>query len=489
MSELTSKGRSHIAAGNFALPGRRYPIHDKAHARNALARIAQHGTAAEKKTVRAAVHAKFPDIGDEKTAAMNKEALWPLLIPAAAAALPWIGQMRHNPTFRYNVGGQELTSQQQMHDLLEPGQVVITRPQSASVQIPRPGQPAIPFGHADFLYHEGFPRQHNEASGLPQGAPNIGAIFVPMKTTDFVDNMIPNNTNDGPFGRKDFSILRHRTATPEQLAAMQADTLAYANVVEAVKEHLNTGIKKRMNDQGVFYDYSKSPEETARSISSAIRKPFVSKAPYVPAALDDLLGYGPGSDPKKDPLALKLDADIAKMHQDPKAYAEGLLDRIDWGDVAQGKQRTDTDIINQIKNQELFKDCAMGRCSTSPAYFMNKHLPGGAGIDKPLEHIAPADFLYARNLEPVAYHAGETGFRSKFYHSPEFRGKAMLSGALGATALAGVGTVALARRALAKRVPWHKQFRRSLMAGEYGKAGKALREGAMLALKKLGLKA
>lgn len=74
MSELTSKGRSHIAAGNFALPGRRYPIHDKAHARNALARVAQHGTAAEKKTVRAAVHSKFPGIGDEKTAS-NIESL------------------------------------------------------------------------------------------------------------------------------------------------------------------------------------------------------------------------------------------------------------------------------------------------------------------------------------------------------------------------------------------------------------------------------
>jgi hypothetical protein len=64
--ELTSQGRKHIASGNFALPGRRYPIHDISHARNALARVSQHGTAAEKAAVRRKVYAKYPSLGSKK---------------------------------------------------------------------------------------------------------------------------------------------------------------------------------------------------------------------------------------------------------------------------------------------------------------------------------------------------------------------------------------------------------------------------------------
>lgn len=52
---LTTSGRKHVAEKNFALPGGRYPIHDSAHARNALARVAQHGTPSEQARVRAAV--------------------------------------------------------------------------------------------------------------------------------------------------------------------------------------------------------------------------------------------------------------------------------------------------------------------------------------------------------------------------------------------------------------------------------------------------
>lgn len=65
MAKLTAKARKEISPGNFALPGRRYPIEDKAHARNALARVAQHGSAAEQRTVRAKVRSKYPDIGEK----------------------------------------------------------------------------------------------------------------------------------------------------------------------------------------------------------------------------------------------------------------------------------------------------------------------------------------------------------------------------------------------------------------------------------------
>ena len=65
MAKLTARARKAIPTQSFALPGRRYPIEDANHARNALARVSQHGTAQEKATVRAKVHAKYPKIGEQ----------------------------------------------------------------------------------------------------------------------------------------------------------------------------------------------------------------------------------------------------------------------------------------------------------------------------------------------------------------------------------------------------------------------------------------
>ena len=70
MAELTSKQRSDLPDSDFVIIAkggeRKYPIHDVSHARNALARVAQHGTPAEKKKVRAAVRRRYPEIGDEQ---------------------------------------------------------------------------------------------------------------------------------------------------------------------------------------------------------------------------------------------------------------------------------------------------------------------------------------------------------------------------------------------------------------------------------------
>ena len=60
----STKERKKLGKKSFALPGKRkYPIPDKAHARNTLARVAQHGTPAEKKKVTQAVKKRFPSIG------------------------------------------------------------------------------------------------------------------------------------------------------------------------------------------------------------------------------------------------------------------------------------------------------------------------------------------------------------------------------------------------------------------------------------------
>jgi hypothetical protein len=65
--ELSTKDRKKLSEKQFALPGKRkYPIPDKAHARNALARVAQHGTKDEQKKVKAAVHKRYPSIGKKR---------------------------------------------------------------------------------------------------------------------------------------------------------------------------------------------------------------------------------------------------------------------------------------------------------------------------------------------------------------------------------------------------------------------------------------
>ena len=69
MAVLTYKHRAAMPKSSFALPSTRkggkggYPIPDASHARNALARVSQHGSPAEKSKVKAAVHRKFPNIG------------------------------------------------------------------------------------------------------------------------------------------------------------------------------------------------------------------------------------------------------------------------------------------------------------------------------------------------------------------------------------------------------------------------------------------
>lgn len=72
MAKLSMRSRKSLPSSSFALPGKgtgpsgkgsgSYPIPDKSHARNALARAS--GKAVES-TVRAKVKAKFPDIGSK----------------------------------------------------------------------------------------------------------------------------------------------------------------------------------------------------------------------------------------------------------------------------------------------------------------------------------------------------------------------------------------------------------------------------------------
>lgn len=72
MAVLSSKRRQSLKSSQFALPGKgegtggkgsgSYPIPDASHARNALARAAQHASPAEQATIKRKVAAKYPGI-------------------------------------------------------------------------------------------------------------------------------------------------------------------------------------------------------------------------------------------------------------------------------------------------------------------------------------------------------------------------------------------------------------------------------------------
>jgi len=59
LSVLKADARDELSDSDFALSGRKYPIHDLEHARNALSRVAQSGTPDEQRKVRAAVARKY----------------------------------------------------------------------------------------------------------------------------------------------------------------------------------------------------------------------------------------------------------------------------------------------------------------------------------------------------------------------------------------------------------------------------------------------
>lgn len=63
MAKLTAAARKKIPTKDFAGPDRSYPVNNRSHAANALARVSQFGSPSLKAKVRAKVHAMYPDMG------------------------------------------------------------------------------------------------------------------------------------------------------------------------------------------------------------------------------------------------------------------------------------------------------------------------------------------------------------------------------------------------------------------------------------------
>jgi hypothetical protein len=64
VSKLTTERRDEIPGGEFALPNRRFPIHDESHARAALS-MAHYASPAEQAEIKRKVHARYPGIGQK----------------------------------------------------------------------------------------------------------------------------------------------------------------------------------------------------------------------------------------------------------------------------------------------------------------------------------------------------------------------------------------------------------------------------------------
>lgn len=67
---LNAASRKRISKNKFGIPEKApgsgsYPMPDIQHARNALSRVAQHGSPEEKKRVRAKAHELYPSLKDE----------------------------------------------------------------------------------------------------------------------------------------------------------------------------------------------------------------------------------------------------------------------------------------------------------------------------------------------------------------------------------------------------------------------------------------
>jgi hypothetical protein len=84
VADITAKKRASLPAKKFAIPSKaktaaakkesgNYPIDTEKRARNALSRVSQHGTTAEKKQVRAAVKRQYPGIEQSKGSQAKKK--------------------------------------------------------------------------------------------------------------------------------------------------------------------------------------------------------------------------------------------------------------------------------------------------------------------------------------------------------------------------------------------------------------------------------
>jgi len=94
--KLTTTGREHIKPSNFVFPKEeKYPIHDLAHARNALARVSANGSPSEKASVESKVYSKYPALKER-----SQEKTSELISKLAGAVMPMKKERRPLSTLK-----------------------------------------------------------------------------------------------------------------------------------------------------------------------------------------------------------------------------------------------------------------------------------------------------------------------------------------------------------------------------------------------------
>ncbi len=229
---LDANARKHIAPENFALPGRRYPIHDESHARNALARVSQYGTPAEKKRVKEAVHSKYPGMGAKKMAGGGFIAPGPLDAGMSAPApQSMAGQWISTPSAETSSGPMVQQTPQMAQGTEDFGKDVKGafpgKPKGAAPSLaPLEGETQMLAGgplDTAGMGAAAAPAMALAATGGPVDANNPGEKAV-AKGDSLKNDKVPTLLSEG-----EIVIPRHITMSdraPEKAAAFVAATLA-----------------------------------------------------------------------------------------------------------------------------------------------------------------------------------------------------------------------------------------------------------------------
>ena len=305
LSTLTAEERDKIPDSDFALPGRKYPIHDEAHARNALARGAQNESPENLAKIRAAVKRKFPniDVGGEDSAKKMCLSLYGPGSPMSASASDTSAMPReiagqpceyfwkdliHTGDYKHPTLGFSLdVDKQRMNRWAETGQQMI----AAGVPIP------INCDHSDSAYDtqgyiKGFRVQGSKLMGLCQF---IGKDAALIAARNGVSVLVHPDFTDGEKRHWGEAIV-HVALTPRPVVPDQEKFVKAASLFSARPDVLTFSLAEKPSKGDKAMADSMMPCSTAtmgkleRHVKGLSELPIESKAEHIATHLDGVHG-------------------------------------------------------------------------------------------------------------------------------------------------------------------------------------------------------
>ena len=368
-----------------------------------------------------------------KTAVDWKSLLGAGLAAGAAGALPFIGSIRRGESLRAPSleGGQLVDDPTKLPGMVQPGDIVFHGDAIG-------GSPTEFGGHIDMITHK-----------------NLG-IYTPgfVRSPDFELD---------PADWRDTVILRPKL-DPQRAKALKADLQDYGRKAKNFNDEVRAAILTR-NPQ--------MPHDQAQELADKMNFVFFDMN-MGGAVKHEMLGGG--MNPQTHLEQLQHFEPIFESVRNPAKAAKHLVANLDLSNVDTAKAGI----------REMRETCAIGRCSTSPAMLLARH-GMDLGVNRNLMDVTPHTYLNSPNFEPVAYYLKHPEARGQLFGTPIQRLKGALSLGLGGTAgLAAYGIGRLLNRKPAP-LPWNVRLKQHLMAGEFGPAYGAAKEGMGAALRRLGL--